>query len=59
MAFFQACRVVLLTVLMLVAAAPPVYAQEAGQTPGDLLLDLFGRGGNRGDVVRPGQAHTA
>jgi len=55
MAFFQACRVVLLTVLMLVAAAPPVYAQEAGQTPGDLLLDLFGRGGNRGDVVRPGR----
>lgn len=55
MAFFKACRVVLLTLLMLGSAAPPVYAQDADPSAGDILLDLFGRGGNRADETRSGR----
>jgi len=53
MAFFKACRLIVLSVLMLGVVAPPVHAQDAAQSPGDMLMDLFGRGGDRGGETGP------
>jgi Do/DeqQ family serine protease len=53
MAFIKACRVVLLSVLMLGIVAPLALAQESDQSPGDMLIDLFGRGQKRTEDARP------
>ncbi|QKV18213.1 Do family serine endopeptidase [Oricola thermophila] len=41
MALFKACRVALLSILVVATGVPPALAQEGGQSAGEILLDLF------------------